>query len=166
MPQSHARLIGTRVPAVRLGELVEGQLRAVRASDIFGRGASVIVGMPGAFTPLCSEKHLPNLISNADRLRASGFREIACVATSDPYSVEAWARAADPGRKVRFLSDGNLSLVRSLGLTTHATRHFLGECSERYMLTVRDGVIASVRVEDEITDFSCTRSDDLVLEEV
>lgn len=165
MPQSH-RLVGTGMPVVRLGEMVNDQLRAVRASDIFGRGASVVVGMPGAFTPLCTEKHLPNLISNADRLRASGFTEIACVATSDPYSIDAWARAIDPARKVRFLSDGNLNLVRALGLTTHATRLFLGECSERYLLTVRDGVIASVRVEDEITNFSCTRTDDLVLEEV
>lgn len=164
MSQTNARLVGTRVPVVRLGELVEGQLRAVRASDIFGRGACVIVGMPGAFTPLCSEKHLPNLISNADRLREAGFSEIACVVTSDPFAVEAWSRVIDPGRKVRLLSDGNLSFTRGLGLSTHEPKLFLGECSERYLLTIRDGVIATARVEEKITEFSCTNSDDLVLE--
>lgn len=164
MPQTSARLIGSRLPAVRLGEMVGDQLRTVRSSDVFGRGACVIAGLPSSFTPICSEKHLPNLISNADRLRAAGFGEIACIVSTNPYAVGAWAKIADPGRKLRFLSDGNLCFARALGLSTQELKYFLGECSQRYLLTVRNGVIASARIED-ITDFSCTGADELVLEE-
>jgi len=160
----HQKLVGTRIPQVRLGEMVEGQLRAVRASDIFGRGACAIAGMPGAFTPICSEKHLPSLLRNADRLREAGFSEVACIVTSNAFSLDAWARSADPDRKVRFLSDGNRIFTRTLGLTTHEPRFFLGECSMRYLMTTREGVIETIRVEDAMLDVTCSNPDDLVLE--
>jgi 2-Cys peroxiredoxin 5 len=162
MPES--RLVGAKIPQVRIGEIVGGQLKTLRANDAFATGRAVIVGMPGAFTPICSEKHLPNLLSNADRLREAGFREIVCLVTSDPFAVDAWAAQLDPGRKIRFMSDGNLVFARALGLTTFEPRFFLGECSERYMLVLCDGVIESVRIESSILEFSCTNVDDLVLE--
>ena len=165
MSQDHARLVGLRLPAVRVGEMIDGQLRSVRATDVLAQGNVIIAGMPAAFSPVCSEKHLPSLVRNADRLRKAGFSEVVCVATSDPFSLDAWARVMDPARKVRFLSDRNLSFVRALGLSTHQPRLFLGECSERYMLTVRDGVIVSARVEADILELSCTESDTFVLEE-
>jgi peroxiredoxin len=160
----HSKLVGARLPQVRLCEMVEGQQRVVRASELFGCGRAMLVGMPGAFTPICSEKHLPSLVRNADRLREACFREIACIVTSNPFAVDAWAKVADPQRKVRFLSDGNLAFTRALGLATHEPRIFLGECSERYLLTARDGAIESVRVEESILNLSCTDPDEFVLE--
>lgn len=160
----YSKLVGMRVPQVRLGEMVEGQLRTLRASEIFGRGACVIAGMPAAFTPICTEKHLPSVLRNADRLREAGFSEVACVVTSNPFALDAWAKIVDPQRKVRFLSDGNRIFTRTLGLTTHEPKHFIGECSMRYLMTLRDGVIESVRVEENILDVTCSNPDDLVLE--
>jgi 2-Cys peroxiredoxin 5 len=160
----YSKLVGARLPQVRICEVVDGQQRVLRASDLLARGRAMIVGMPGAFTPLCSERHLPSLIRNADRLRAAGFTEVACVVTSNPFAVDAWAKAADPLKKVRFLSDGNLAFTRALGLTTHEPRIFLGECSQRYLLTARDGAIDSVRVEDSIINLSCADPDEFVLE--
>lgn len=160
----YSKLIGQRLPQVRLGEMVEGDLRAVRAGDALGKGLVMIAGMPGAFTPICSEKHLPSLLRNADRLRAAGFGEIACVVTSNPHAVDAWAKVEDPGRKVRFLSDGNRAFTRALSLLTLETRVFMGECSQRYLITARDGVIQTVRVEESILQLSCASPDDLVLE--
>lgn len=160
----HQKLVGTRIPQVRLGEIVEGQLRAVRASDIFSRGACALAGMPGAFTPICSEKHLPSLLRNADRLREAGFSEVACVVTSNVFSLEAWAKSVDPEGKVRFLSDGNRIFTRTLGLTTHEPRLFIGECSMRYLMTTRDGVIETLRVEESQLEVTCSNPDDLILE--
>lgn len=166
MPHMQNKLVGQRLPSVRLGEMIDGQMRTVRALDVLGSGSAVIVGMPGAFTPVCSGRHLPSLVQNADRLRASGAAHVVCIVTSDPWSTDAWARIIDPQRKVRFLADGNLSFARALGLTTHEPRLMLGERSERYMLTVRDGAIESARVEETVHDVSCTNIDDFVLEEV
>jgi peroxiredoxin len=115
---------------------------------------------------VCSEKHLPSLVRNADRLRQAGVGQLVCVVTSDPWSVDAWTKVVDPARKVRFVSDGNLSFTRALGLSTHEPKLFIGERSERYMLTVRNGAIESARIEDHIANLVCTEPDDFVLEEV
>lgn len=165
MPHRQTKLIGQRLPSVRLGEMIDGDMRTVRAIDALGAGSAVIVGMPGAFTPVCSSRHLPSLVQNADRLRASGAAHVVCIVTSDPWSTDAWAKIIDPQGKVRFLADGNLSFARALGLTTHEPRLMLGERSERYMLTARDGVIESARIESSIFDVSCTNVDEFVLEE-
>lgn len=166
MPNVQAKLVGMRMPAVRLGEMVDGELRTVRASELVGMGSAVIVGVPAAFSPVCSEKHLPSLVRNADRLRQAGAGQLLCVVTDNPWTVDAWAKVVDPTRKVRFLSDGNLSFTRALTLSMHEPKYFLGERSERYMLTVRNGVIESARVEDHIAIVSCTKPDDFILEEV
>ncbi len=165
MSNVQARLVGQRLPAVRVGEMVDGDLRTVRAPELVGMAGAVIVGMPAAFSPLCSEQHLPSLVRNADRLRQAGLGQVICLVTDNPWAVDAWSRVVDPARKVRFLSDGNLSFTRALGLSTHEPKLFLGERSERYMLTVRNGVIESVRVEDHIANLACTELDDFVLEE-
>ncbi len=159
------KLIGTRVPLVRVGEMVDGHLLSVRASDVVARGRSIIVGVPAAFSPVCSGKHLPSLVRNVDRLLQSGFEQVICVVSSDPYATEAWAKTVDPARRIRFLADGNLHLTRALGLQTHEPKMFLGECSQRYMLMVRDGVIESARVEEGLMELSCTDPDNFVLED-
>lgn len=166
MPNVQARLVGMRIPAVRVGEIIGGELRAVRVPDLVGLGSAAIVGVPAAFSPLCSEEHLPSLVRNADRLRQAGLDHVLCIVTDNPWAVDTWARAVDPAKKVRFLADGNLSFTRALGLSTHEPRLFLGERSDRYMLTVRHGLIDSVRVEDSILDLSCTEPDEFILEEV
>lgn len=158
-----SKLVGARLPHASLCEMVEGQLRVVEPSQIFGKGLVLIVGMPGAFTPICTGRHLPSLLKSADRLRAGGVTEIACIVTSSPFAVEAWAKSADPTRKARFFSDGNLDFSRALGLTTDEFGLFMGECSKRYLLTVRDGTIETARVEDSVLNVGCTNPEDLVL---
>lgn len=156
--QTHltARLVGQPIPPVHLGQSIDGHLIARPASEFLARGRAFVAGAPGAFTPICSLKHIPNLVNNADNLRAAGVDALYCIVTSDPFSLAAWARLVDPEGKVRFLSDGNLQFARSLGLTSREESLFMGERSMRYALTVRDGVIQSAKAECSVLDFSCT----------
>lgn len=157
-------LVGKLLPDSKLGEMVGGEIRTVLANEVFASGRALIVGMPGAFTPICSGRHLPNLVANAARLRQGGIRHLACIVTSDLFTIDTWARQADPAGQIRFLSDGNLTLARALGLTSYEPTLFLGERSARYVLLVQDGVISSVRVEQSILDVACTAVDTLDLE--
>jgi peroxiredoxin len=154
-------LVGMRLPETKLGEMVGGEIRTVVASEVFAVGRAVIVGMPGAFTPICSGRHLPNLVANAERLRFGGVTHLACIVTSDPFAIDTWAKQADPAGQIRFLSDGNLTLARALGLSSHEPTLFLGERSARYVLLTQDGIITSVRVEQSILDVKCTSVDTL-----
>lgn len=163
MTEAPPHLIGKRLPDSRLGEMVGGEIRSLVASELFADGRSVIVGMPGAFTPICSGRHLPNLVANAARLRLGGVKHLACIVTSDPFALDAWAREADPSGQVRFLSDGNLSFARAIGLTSYEPSLFIGERSARYVILTENGVITAVRVERSILDVGCTAVDTLDL---
>lgn len=163
MSEKPHSLIGKRLPDAKLGEMVDGEIRTYVASDLFAVGRGVIVGMPGAFTPICSGRHLPNLVANAERLRAGGVKHLACVVTSDPFAVDSWRKEVDPSGQIQFLSDGNLSLARALGLMSHEPTLFLGERSARYVVLTDNGVVSTVRVEDSILEVGCTAIDTLDL---
>ena len=163
MSEKPHSLIGKRLPDAKLGEMVDGEIRTYVASDIFAVGRAVIVGMPGAFTPICSGRHLPNLVANAERLRDGGVKHLACIVTSDPFAIDSWRKQVDPSGQIRFLSDGNLSLARALGLMSHEPTLFLGERSARYVILTDNGVVSTVRVEDSILEVGCTAIDTLDL---
>jgi len=166
MSVARHNLIGMRVPSALVADLVDGEINPLRASDVLGKGRTLAVGVPGAFTPTCTERHVPGLIANAERLRHSGYDHIVCIVASDPFVTNAWARLVDPQRSIRFVSDGNLNLAQALGLTTHQQKLFLGDRSERYMLIINNGIIETVRVEKQITDYSCTRAEAFVIDGV
>lgn len=157
-------IIGNKVTGALLAELIEGQVRPIRAYDVLGGEKTLAIGVPGAFTPVCTDQHVPALIRNAERLRRSGYDSLVCIVASDPFVTDAWARLVDPKRWIRFVSDGNLSFAKSLGLVTHEQSLFLGDRSERYMLTLRKGVIETIRVEKHLADYACTQPDDFVVD--
>lgn len=163
MSENPHSLIGKRLPDAKIGEMVDGEIRTYVASDLFAVGRAVIVGMPGAFTPICSGRHLPNLVANAERLRAGGVKHLACVVTSDPFAIDSWGKQVDPSGQIRFLSDGNLSLARALGLMSHEPTLFVGKRSARYVILTDNGVISTVRVESSILEVGCTAIDTLDL---
>ncbi|MEY4785950.1 MAG: hypothetical protein RIR41_3885 [Pseudomonadota bacterium] len=163
MSEKPHSLVGKRLPDAKLGEMVDGEIRPCVASELFAVGRAVIVGMPGAFTPICSGRHLPNLVANAERLRHGGVKHLACIVTSDPFAIDPWRKEIDPSGKIRFLSDGNLSLARTLGLMSHEPTLFLGERSARYVILTDDGVVSTVRVENSILEVGCTAIDTLDL---
>lgn len=155
---------GRRVPNIMLGELYGDEIVTVHTEQLFLGVRAVVIGVPGAFTPVCSGQHLPNFIANAPRLKAAGFSLIACVAPNDPWTIDRWARDIDPDRHVRFLSDGNLAFTRALGLSARADSLFLGERSQRYVMTLRNAVIEKLRVEDDIVSLHCTHADAVMLD--
>lgn len=155
---------GRRVPSVSLGALVGDVIQPRSFEHILMGRRAVVIGVPGAFTPVCTEQHVPGLINNADRLKASGIGLLICVAPNDPWTLDAWARQVDPGRKLMFLSDGNLALANALGTTMRDTDHFLGQRTRRYLLQTRDAVVERLTVETSPLALSCTRAQDVILD--
>ena len=154
---------GVRVPPASLAELQNGELTVLSTERLFAGKRAILMGMPGAFSPTCAQKHLPDFISNAERLQAAGFQLLACVTPNDPWVMDRWAQDLDPGRKIRFLSDGNLELTRKLGLSVRADSFHLGERSARYTMILKDAVIAKLAVENTIEEFACTAVDAVLL---
>ena len=161
MTQSDIQL-GSRIPSVKLGWLDGGVVQSADAYGLFAKGRSAIIGVPGAFTPVCTQQHIPDFIRSAATLRASGFEQLVCIAPNDPFVLDQWAFSVDPERQLRFLSDGNLDFAKALGLQANNRELFMSGRTQRYLLTVDKGVISRIRVEKDITMYCCTRAQDVV----
>jgi peroxiredoxin len=151
--------VGERLPAVQLARAKGPDLEIVDLERRLTGKRVIIVGLPGAFTPVCTGQHLPALIGMSDQLTRSGIDEIICVANNSPWVMQIWAEKMDPEGRVTFLSDGNLELARAAGLVTRAPDFFLGECSARYTMILQHAVIEKIAVEEQIEQFACTRPD-------
>ena len=139
--------VGDRIPDVEVQVLGEdGFPKAVRTGDVLGTGKVVLFAVPGAFTPGCSNIHLPGFISGYDRLAAKGVDKVFCVAVNDPWVMAAWAEATGADN-IEMLSDGNTDFSVEMDLTMNATAFGLGVRSQRYAAVIEDGVVTALQVE-------------------
>jgi peroxiredoxin len=107
----------------------------------------VIFGLPGAFTPTCSAKHVPSYVMNHDALKAKGVDEVWCVAVNDAFVMGAWGKDQKAGGKVRMMADGSATFTKALGLDMDLTARGMGVRSQRYAMLVEDGVVKRLNVE-------------------
>ena len=107
----------------------------------------VIFGLPGAFTPTCSAKHVPGYVEAIAALRAKGVDEVWCVSVNDAFVMGAWARDQKAGGKVRMMADGSAEFTSRLGLVLDLTARGMGVRSNRYSMLVDNGVVRQLNVE-------------------
>jgi peroxiredoxin len=139
---------GDPIPNARLFALDENSApRATPASELFAGKRVVLFAVPGAFTRLCSEKHLPSFVHNADAIKAKGIDEIVCVAVNDPMVLAAWGGECDTTGKISMLSDGLCKFTRALGLEQDLSKRGLGVRSKRYAMLIADGKVVDLQVE-------------------
>lgn len=155
--------VGQRIPPARLAEIRNGQIFEVGTEELFSGRRAVMIGVPGAFTPVCTEKHLPDFVAGAETLKNAGFDLIVCLAANDPWTVGSWAALVDPERKIRFLSDGNLDFSRSMGLTDVRRDLYLGERTSRFLMILEGAVVQRLAVEPFVEQLTRTRCSDVFL---
>lgn len=140
--------VNDRIAAGNLTALGDLGLQQLNPAELFAHGTHILFAVPGAFTPTCSEKHLPGFVAHAADFQAVGVDSINCVATNDAFVMKAWGKALSVNDSVRLLSDGDCSYHIALGLTKQ-TGSFGGLRAERYAMVIRDGVVSHLFVEDE-----------------
>jgi peroxiredoxin len=112
------------------------------------RGKKVVLfGLPGAFTPTCSAKHVPSYLVNYDKLKAKGVDTIACMSVNDAFVMGAWARDQKTGEKIRMLGDGSADYTKALGLELDLNARGLGLRCQRFSMLVDNGVVKTLNIE-------------------
>ena len=112
------------------------------------RGKKVVLfGLPGAFTPTCSAKHVPSYLEHYDALEAKGVDTIACMSVNDAFVMGAWGRELGAAGKVRMLADGSADYTKKLGLELDLTARGMGVRCQRFSMLVDDGVVKALNVE-------------------
>ena len=139
--------VGDPIPEVALARMRDGRVERVTTAELFGSGRSVLFAVPGAFTPTCSDDHLPGFQVRAETLEEAGVDRIACVAVNDVFVMDAWGEANGVGETIEMLADGNGSLARAMGLELDGTGFGMGKRSKRYAAVIDDGVIQMLNVE-------------------
>ena len=146
--------VGDRLPAGTVQEFIEVEgggctlgPNTFKVEDLVKGKKIAIFGLPGAFTPTCSAKHVPSYLANYDALRAAGIDEIWCVSVNDAFVMGAWGRDQKTAGKVRMMADGSADFAKATGLTLDLTARGMGLRSNRYSMLVVDGVVKSLNVE-------------------
>ncbi|MEO8485191.1 MAG: peroxiredoxin [Betaproteobacteria bacterium] len=146
--------VGDRLPAGTLMEYHEVEKdgcsigpNAVKVEDLTRHKKVVVFGLPGAFTPTCSAKHVPSYLNNYDKLKAKGVDTIACLSVNDAFVMGAWARDQHTGDKVRMLADGSADYTKALGLGLDLTARGMGMRAQRFSMLVDDGVVKALNIE-------------------
>lgn len=146
--------IGDTLPAGTLTEFVEVEgngcslgPNSFKVEDIAKGKKIAIFGLPGAFTPTCSAKHVPGYLVNYDALKAKGVDEVWCISVNDAFVMGAWGREQKSAGKVRMMADGSGAYSQALGLTLDLTARGMGVRSDRYSMYVVDGVVKSLNRE-------------------
>lgn len=137
---------GDRVPAATLHVMREGRPTAVSTSELFDGKKVVVFAVPGAFTPTCSNAHLPGFVANADRILDKGVDAIICVSVNDAFVMDAWGKDKN-AEALLMVGDGNGAFTAALGLEMDGSGFGLGTRSQRYAMVVDDGVVAKLAVE-------------------
>lgn len=120
---------------------------AFQVSDLIKGKKIVIFGLPGAYTPTCSAKHVPGYVRHYDALRARGIDEIWCLSVNDAFVMNAWGRDQKVGNKIRMMADGSADFTKKLGLELDLTPRGMGMRCQRFSMLVDDGVVKSLNIE-------------------
>jgi len=139
--------IGERVPSVTLVTMGEEGPQTTSSDELCEGKRVVLFGLPGAFTPTCSARHLPGYVDQADALRAKGVDAIVCLAVNDVYVMDAWGKQQNVGDRVLMVADGNGDFTRAAGLELDMTGRGFGWRSQRYAMLIEDGVVTVLKVE-------------------
>ena len=139
--------VGDKVPSATLRYLSPEGPKEITTDELFRGKKVALFAVPGAFTPTCSQRHLPGYVDKASELKAKGVDTIACVSVNDAFVMGAWGKDQNCGEKVMMLADGSGDFTRAVGLELDARGMGLGMRSQRYSMLVDDGTVKQLNIE-------------------
>ena len=139
--------VGDTIPDVTIRTMTASGPTPIQTAEILGTGTTVLFAVPGAFTPTCSDFHLPSYILRNEELRAKGVDTIACLSVNDAFVMGAWGEQQGVGDGVLMLADGNGDFTRAIDLVMDGSGFGLGLRSKRYAMIIEDGVVTLLNLE-------------------
>ena len=140
--------VGDKLPDATFKTMTAEGAKDMTVAEICAGKKVVLFGVPGAFTPTCSNNHLPGYLENYDAIVGKGIDTIAVVAVNDHHVMGAWARFTGGEGRLLYLADGNCAFTKALGLDMDLSGGGLGVRSKRYSMIVDDGAVTALNIED------------------
>ena len=124
----------------------------ITTDDLFNGKKVILFGLPGAFTPTCSAKHVPGYVQHADAIKAKGVDTIACISVNDAFVMGAWGKDQNVGNKVMMLADGSAEFTKATGLELDLVARGMGVRCQRFSMIVDNGVVQSINIDEGTFD--------------
>jgi peroxiredoxin len=153
--------VGDKLPSVKLMRWSESGPEAVTTDDLFKGKKVAFFGVPGAFTPTCSAKHVPGFVRHADELKAKGVDAIVCTSVNDVFVMNAWGQNQECGEKVTMVADGDAAFAKAAGLELDLQGKGLGLRNQRFSMLVDDGTVTILNI-DPAGSFEKTSAESLL----
>ena len=124
--------------------------------QIIGDDRAIIFGIPGAFTPTCSTKHLPGFMASDNQLSKKNIKKVICISVNDPFVMNAWGKAHNVQNKILMVADYNLDFTKKIGAELDLNKRGLGIRSSRYTMLIEKGNV--VKISEEEVAGKCERT--------
>ena len=138
---------GDKLPDAKIF-VMENDPKEVLIKDIIGNEKTIIFGLPGAFTPTCSAKHLPGFVSMFNQLKEKGIKKVICISINDPFVMDAWGKTHNVENKVIMLADSRGEFTKNIGAEKNLSHRGLGVRSSRYTMLIENGKIIKISEEE------------------
>src|SRR5947208_11300043 len=139
---------GQKIPSVTIKQATPEGGADVDPAQLFAGKKVVMFSLPGAFTPTCSQKHLPGYLKELSQLRAKGIDMVACLSVNDVWVMKAWAEQHDALGKIVMLADGNGTFSKALGIDSDLTKANMGTRARRGVMVFDNGSLKSIEMEE------------------
>ena len=139
--------VNDQLPNTEVFQLISGDPVKKKVSEIIKNKKVVMFGLPGAYTSVCSAKHLPGYIKNVDQFKSKGIDQIICISVNDPFVMDAWGRANNVGNNILMLADPFINFTKALGAEVDKSGRGLGIRSNRYTMLIDNLKILNIKEE-------------------
>jgi len=138
---------GDKLPDAKVF-ILEKDPKEVSITKIVGNEKVILFGLPGAFTPTCSAKHLPGFIIAIDQLKKKGIKKVVCISVNDPFVMDAWGKTHNVQDKILMVGDSKGDFTKNIGAELNLTNRGLGVRSSRYTMLVEKGSVLKISEEE------------------
>lgn len=139
--------VGDAIPNVKLTRMGADGPEGVSTDALFKGRTVAMFGVPGAFTPTCSAKHLPSFVAHADALKSKGVDAIVCTSVNDVFVMDAWGKHNGIDKEIEMVADGDAVLTKAAGLELDLTGKGLGLRCQRFSMLVEDGIVRRLNID-------------------
>lgn len=140
--------VGQKIPSVTIKQATAEGPADVDPAQLFAGKKVILFSLPGAFTPTCSQKHLPGYVAELAQLRAKGIDLVACLSVNDAFVMKSWAEQHDALGKIVMLADGNAAFSKALGIDSDLSKAQMGVRARRGVMHIDNGVVKSIDMEE------------------
>ena len=141
-----------------------GAVKKIKSTEILAKQKAIVIGVPGAFTKVCSAKHLPGYINNFEDAKKKGVTKILCISVNDPNVMKAWGENQNVGDKIFMAADPYCKFTKAIGAEIDRTERGLGIRSARYTMLIDNNVIKTIKVEEDTANCEISAAENFIEE--